>query len=476
MSWNNPTYLFRALILGATALTLAGCVTTTAIERPELGVEKIWNTPTAGANKSGPPDRLWWQAFGSSELDQLINQAFQHSPDLGAMAERVFQAEQQVRIAGSSALPSLGLAASTGSRVADGNGPSQRSESTSATLNAAYELDLWGNLAASRESTEASFRTTSFDYDTVRLSLASSVATTWFQLLALAEQMQVGEENLRIAERTERIVDARYRNGAASRAELLRQQTEVLNQRASLVPVQLQYRQTRSALAVLVGVSPLGFEVESASGALLAMALPSADAGLPSDLLTRRPDLAREEARLQAADANVQQARTAFLPSVSLGLNAGVSNDSLLSLTNPVKAAGWTLSLAQSLFDGGRLDAQQAISESQRLELIENYRSAILTALQETDDALDRVQTSQQREALQVTVSERAARTLALTELRYKEGSDELLTLLDAQRTLFQTREQLVQLRLERLVATVDLYKALGGGWSMSEQVRSPTS
>ena len=476
MSWNNPTYLFRALILGATALTLAGCVTTTAIERPELGVEKIWNTPTAGANKSGPPDRLWWQAFGSSELDQLINQAFQHSPDLGAMAERVFQAEQQVRIAGSSAMPSLGLDASTGSRVADGNGPSQRSESTSATLNAAYELDLWGNLAASRESTEASFRTTSFDYDTVRLSLASSVATTWFQLLALAEQMQVGEENLRIAERTERIVDARYRNGAASRAELLRQQTEVLNQRASLVPVQLQYRQTRSALAVLVGVSPLGFEVESASGALLAMALPSADAGLPSDLLTRRPDLAREEARLQAADANVQQARTAFLPSVSLGLNAGVSNDSLLSLTNPVKAAGWTLSLAQSLFDGGRLDAQQAISESQRLELIENYRSAILTALQETDDALDRVQTSQQREALQVTVSERAARTLALIELRYKEGSDELLTLLDAQRTLFQTREQLVQLRLERLVATVDLYKALGGGWSMSEQVRTPTS
>ena len=205
--------------------------------------------------------------------------------------------------------------------------------------------------------------------------------------------------------------------------------------------------------------------MDTADKTLLAMVLPSADAGVPSDLLIRRPDLAREEARLQAADANVEQARTAFLPSVSLGLSAGASSADLLTLANPVETAGWTLSLAQTLFDGGRLDAQQAISESQRLELVESYRSAILIALQETDDALDRVQTSQHREELQQTINERAARTLELTELRYREGSDELLTLLDAQRTLFQTRDQLVQLRLARLVATVDLYKALGGGW-----------
>nr|WP_254774393.1 TolC family protein [Marinobacter sp. AC-23] len=175
--------------------------------------------------------------------------------------------------------------------------------------------------------------------------------------------------------------------------------------------------------------------------------------------------MAREEARLQAADASVEQARTALLPSFSLDLNAGVNNTNLLSLTDPVKTAGWSLLLAQTLFDGGRLDAQQAISESRRQELVETYRSTILTALQETDDALDRVQTSQYREELQQTVNERAARTLELTELRYKEGSDQLLTLLEAQRTLFQTRDQLVQLRLSRLVAAVDLYKALGGGW-----------
>lgn len=455
----------RALILALAVGTFSGCATTTPMERPELAMGEAWNAPDVITENTLPPDSLWWRAFGSVELERLIQQAFDQSPDLAAMAERMFQAEQQARIAGSSLFPSLNLNGSTGARVADGEGASRRSESTSATLTASYELDVWGNLAAGREEAKASFRATVFDYDTVRLTLASSVATTWFQLLALEEQLRVARENLDIAERTEQIVDARYRNGAASRAELLRQQTEVLNQRASLVPLQLRYRQTRSALAVLVGASPLGFNTDTADKTLLAMVLPSADAGVPSDLLVRRPDLAREEARLQAADANVEQARTAFLPSVSLGISAGGSSADLLSLANPVEAAGWTLSLAQTLFDGGRLDAEQAVSESQRLELVENYRSAILTALQETDDALDRLQTSKHREELQQTVNERAARTLELTELRYREGSDELLTLLDAQRTLFQTRDQLVQLRLARLVATVDLYKALGGGW-----------
>lgn len=466
MAIDTRQTVFRALLLAMTVGALAGCATTSPIDRPELAMGQTWNAPEVATENTVPPDSLWWQAFGSAELDRLIRQAFDQSPDLAAMAERVFQAEQQARIAGSSLLPSLNLSGGTGARVTDGDDSSRRSESTSATLNASYELDVWGNLAASREEAEASFRATAFDYDTVRLTLASSVATSWFQLLAQEEQLRVARENLGIAERTEQIVDARYRNGAASRAELLRQQTEVLNQRASLVPLQLQYRQTRSALAVLVGASPLGFNTDTTGKTLLAIMLPSADVGVPSDLLTRRPDLAREEARLQAADANVEQARTAFLPSVSLGLSAGASNADLLTLANPVETAGWTLSLAQTLFDGGRLDAQQAISESQRLELVENYRSAILTALQETDDALDRVQTSQHREELQQTVNERAARTLELTELRYREGSDELLTLLDAQRTLFQTRDQLVQLRLARLVATVDLYKALGGGWS----------
>lgn len=461
----------RGLLLVSCLATVSGCATTTTVERPDVEETVSWNAPATVADNALPPDPEWWHGFGSPELDRLIAQAFANSPDLAATAERVFQAEQQVRVAGSSLLPSLGFGASTGEQYSDSDSGSQTSESTSASLNVSYELDLWGNLAAAREEAEASYQATVFDYDSARLTLASSVATTWFQLLALAEQLQVAEENLSIAERTEEIVDARYRNGAASRAELLRQQTAVLNQRASLVPIQLQYRQTRAALAVLVGLSPLGFEVTVEPDSLLAMSLPEIAAGVPSDLLSRRPDLAREEAALRAADANVEQARTEFLPSVSLGLNGGINSDSLLALGNPVETASWTLSLAQSLFDGGRRDAQLSISQSQRVALVEGYRAAILIALQETDDALDRVQTTRHRESLQQTVRDRAERTLELTELRYREGSDDLLTLLDAQRTVFQSRDTLVSLRLQRLLASVDLYKALGGGWQPSQAV-----
>lgn len=456
----------RPAVLAALLLVLAGCASIDPAERPSAELTEVWNALQPAAETGLPPDPHWWRQFGSAELDRLITLAFEQSPDLAATAERVVQAEQQVRIAGSSLFPSLSLSGSTGARVTQSDGSSsRRSESTSLSLGASYEIDLWGNLAAGREGAAASLLASQYDYDASRLSLAAAVATAWFRLLTLEERLQVAQENLRIAERTEQIVDARFRNGAASRDELLRQQTTVLSQRASLAPLQLQYRQTRSALAVLLGQSPLGFEPATADEELLAVQLPAIDAGLPPELLTRRPDLARQEARLQAADANVAQARTAFLPSLSLSGNLGGSTGSLLSLANPTETAGWTLALAQTLFDGGRRDAQQAISESQRVELIEQYRAAILTALQETDDALDRMQVSSSQEALQQTINQQAARTLELTELRYREGNEPLLTLLDAQRTLFQTREQLVQLRLDRLLAAVDLYKALGGGW-----------
>lgn len=461
--------LRRPLLLMVTALVLTGCASTPPVERPDAGLTEVWNAPVTEAGVA--PDPEWWQRFGSAELDRLITQAFRQSPDLAATAERVIQAEQQVRIAGSTLFPSLSLSGSSGARLTQDDGSSRRSESTSLSLGASYEVDLWGNLAAGRDGAAASLMATRYDYDAARLSLASAVATAWFRLLTLEERLQVADENLRIARRTEQIVDARFRNGAASRDELLRQQTTVLNQQASLAPLQLQYRQTRSALAVLIGESPLGFEPATGTESLLAVNIPGIEAGLPSALLSRRPDLARQEARLQAADANVEQARTAFLPTVSLSGSLGAGTASLFSLANPTETAGWTLALAQTLFDGGRRDAQQAISESQRLELVEQYRGAILVALQETDDALDRVQVSAAQEALQQTINSQASRTLELTELRYREGNEQLLNLLDAQRTLFQTRDQLVQTRLDRLLAAVDLYKALGGGWVAAEPV-----
>ena len=199
------------------------------------------------------------------------------------------------------------------------------------------------------------------------------------------------------------------------------------------------------------------------------IALPDINAGLPADIITRRPDLASAEAQLQAADADVAAARAALLPAVQLSASAGRATAALFSLSNTSDSVGWSVSLAQTLFDGGRLRNQVKLSESQRISLLEQYRKAIYTALQEVDDALDRTAVNAEQEQRQAEIVTQAQRTLRLTEVRYREGSDDLLALLDAQRSLFQAQDQLAQQRQARLTAAVDLYKALGGGWRQEE-------
>src|SRR5690606_33317760 len=202
---------------------------------------------------------------------------------------------------------------------------------------------------------------------------------------------------------------------------------------------------------------------------LMSLHVPEINAGIPTDLLTRRPDLASTEAQLQIADANVAVARAALLPSVQLTASANRSSPFLFSLSQPTDTLSWSLSLAQTLFSGGRLRNQVALSESQRVALVERYRADILTAVQEVNDALDRRAVTAELEQRQAQILAEAERTLRLVETRYREGSDDLLSLLDAQRTVFQARDQLAQQRLDRLNAVVDLYLALGGGWRLDQ-------
>jgi multidrug efflux system outer membrane protein len=301
------------------------------------------------------------------------------------------------------------------------------------------------------------------------LSVSGAVASAWFQWLTLQQRIASAEENIRIAERIAQIVQVRYENGVATAADVSRQRTNLLSQQSVLLPLQLQARQTRAAIAVLLGESPLTFELP-ADGRLLDLALPDVGEGIPADLLTRRPDLASVEAQLQAADADVAAARAALLPSVQLTASVARSSAALFSLSPPSDSMSWSLGLAQTLFNGGRLRNQVKLSESQRVALVEQYRKSILTALQEVADAFDRRAVSAEQEMRQQEILLEAERTLRLIEARYREGSDDLLNLLESQRTVFQARDQLVQQRQARLEAAVDLYLALGGGWELSQE------
>ena len=212
---------------------------------------------------------------------------------------------------------------------------------------------------------------------------------------------------------------------------------------------------------MLIGKVPEGFDVKATGVADLSV--PEINPGLPAELLVRRPDLASAEAQLAAANANVAAARAALLPSIQLTGSAGLASGALLSfLGGGTSAVGIALSLLQPIFDGGRLRGQVSVSQSREREIVENYRKVILAALKDVEDAL--VATS--RQAQQETLQAQAREALRLAEVRYREGADDLLTVLDAQRTLFSAQDQLAQIRLNRLEAAVSLYKALGGGWS----------
>jgi NodT family efflux transporter outer membrane factor (OMF) lipoprotein len=251
----------------------------------------------------------------------------------------------------------------------------------------------------------------------------------------------------------------------ASALDVSRQEATVLSQRAALLPLEQLEHQTLAALAVLTGRTPEGFDVKATSFADLQV--PSVDPGMPAQLLVRRPDLASAEARLAAANADVAAARAALLPSIALTGTAGTASNALLAvLGGPTSAVSLALSVLAPIFDGGRLRGQVGIAESQERELVESYRKAILVAFEDVENALGAAGRFAEQESLQTQVQARAREALRLAEIRYREGADDLLAVLDAQRTLFSAQDQLAQIRLNRLGAAVNLYKALGGGWT----------
>ncbi len=449
----------RPLLPAALAsLVLAGCGIGEALVRPDVPLPAAWSEAVA-AEGAPVPAEAWWQGFGAPQLDALITEALAASPDLQVQAERVIQAELALRSAGAPLFPSLDLGA--GSTAQRRGGDEQRS--TALNLSASYELDLWGRIAATRDSAAAALAASRFDRDAARLSVAASVAATWFQDLALQERLRIAQQNLATAERVLKVVEARYRHGAASALEVSQQRATVLTQRAAIEPLAVQARQAGSALAILIGRTPQ--QASAAEGELAALELPPIAPGLPSELLLRRPDLAGSEAALVAAAADIVAARAELLPSFSLSAAGGVASSALLSLADPTNTISLSASVLQTIFDGGRLAARVDIARSRQRELVETYRKAILTALKEVEDALGNAGRDARQEAVQREILTEARRALRLAELRYREGADGLLGVLDAQRTLFAAQDRLAQLRLARLLDAVDLYKALGGGW-----------
>ncbi|WP_207461862.1 efflux transporter outer membrane subunit [Azospirillum sp. SYSU D00513] len=458
----------RAAALAMGALLLSGCA---------LGPDTALPSPTLPAAWDGAgerpdalagvwPDARWWAGFGNAELDRLMAEAAANNRDLAAAASRIRQAEAQARIAGAALLPTLGASGDAGRSWAPhapraGNG----SGSFGATLQAGYQLDLFGGNAADAEAARASLAASRYDREAVALTLQSQVAATFFQVLAARDRLRLAADTLRIAEDVLAVLERQREVGSSSELEVAQQRSSVATQRAALPALRQSEKESLNALAVLLGRNPQGFGVETRS--LADLAVPAVTEGIPSALLQRRPDLRRTEEILRAARLDTVAARAARFPSIDLTVRGGYQSTALFSLLDP---AGLLYSVAGSLtapiFAGGRLEAQEDLSTAQAEELVQSYAQTILIALQDTQDALNATSTTEERRRFSAEAQAQAAEALRIVDARFRAGTVPFLNVLDAQRTVFQANDAVVQATLARFNALVSLYAALGGGWS----------
>lgn len=422
-------------------------------------------TPLPGAYENAatlsgaPVEEEWWRSFGDPTLDALIAEALDANQSLAAGLARVRQSRASVRSATASLFPQIGAGASASSDTDDGLGDF----STSARASASWQLDLFGQNRANRRAALASYEAQQFNQRGLELTLQSDVAFNYFTINALRERLDVARSNLEISERIYRIVKARYDAGDVSGFDMASQEAAIANARARLPQIEQQIISFETALAVLLGRTPQGFDAPS--GDILALDTPDIAPGMPSALLLRRPDLLSAEAGLRGAQANVDAARAAFFPSIDL--SSGLSAAPLTGGTSVIGALA--ASLSQPIFSGGRLIAGFESASARVEEQVANYRQSTLNALRDVEVSLAALSTAEQRERQLQIAREASERSLSLAETRYRSGADDLTSLLNAQSTFFNASDSLVQGRLDRLSAATDLFVALGGGWAVGE-------
>jgi outer membrane protein, multidrug efflux system len=455
---------WRALML---APLMSGCML--SVDAPPVPVV---DTPpkyraAAGAPHAALPAPDWWRGFRSHELTSLVQRAHLANLDIAAAVARIEQADAQTRIAGAPLLPAL-----------DFDGAAQRSRAGgvensrfSAVLNASYEVDLWGKNRAALRAAEFTAVATRFDREVIVISTVATVINTYFQVLAAQDRLRIARENVRAATRILEVYQQRIAVGTATGLDIAQQQSLLAQQRAAIPPLEQQVRQNIATLAVLLGEPPARLTVRG--GSLQAIVPQRVTPGLPSDLLLQRPDIRQAEAQLSASNADVESARAALFPSISLTGQGGFVSTALNTLIVP-QSAVYTLAagVTQPLFDGFRLLSTLDLQKGRRAELLQLYRKAIISGFGDVERALIAVQLLAEQERLQGEAVATARRAYELSETQLRAGTIDITTVLNTQRTLFSEQDQLVVVRLTRLQAIVSLFQALGGGWVLPEDIQ----
>lgn len=463
--------LQQSLLLGLVTMSLAGCqVLGPFYSRPEPVVPAEYTSGQAGQLTQEQQLALqqWWTLFNDSKLNQLVDTALAKNNNLQSAVARIEEADAFARESGASLLPTVtGTASGIRNRVTESGifpvfGDNPR-KTYKIGLNGSYELDFWGKLRRGNEAARAQLLATRYAKEAVTWSLSSLVTNNYLMIRSLDGQLLVNQQNLKTAQDSLDLAKRRVEGGVSTILDAHQAELVVTTLQTQALELKRQRALSEHQLGLLT--TDLGLKIPA--GDLMAMPQPlTPPTGLPSALMEARPDVRQAEQAMIAANANIGVARAAFYPSIALTTTYGGES---IALNNLLKSPArvWSLGLDINLpiFNGGRLKAREEQATAQQKQTLASYQNTLQTAFTEVSDALVNTSQYREQEALAQSKEKTTANILTVAQNRYQAGYTSYLEVLDAQRNHNEATQAMVQSRQNTLIATVDLFKALGGGW-----------
>lgn len=471
--------LRHSLLALSLSVALAGCAMGPDYQAMELDLTDHWPEQVEQAQSEQGDWLEWWKQFDDEYLNTLVERALDDSLELQLQLERIEQARAQLGISNADFWPTLGgQAEATRTQQpavllpAEFGGGTPRNQFTVAG-SLSYEIDLWGRLRREREAAGALLEQSVYGAQAVRLNLIGDVVSTYFNMRALEQQVAVTERSIENYEESLRVMELRYEGGAIDPLSLRQARAMTEGARAMLPDLHEALQRSRSALAMLVGYTPqemlgkLNFGDKRLTDIEVPDALPQV---LPSELLQRRPDVRAAESYMVAANAQIGVAQASRFPSLNL---TGMAGSTALD-TGDLFASGtetWSIggNLAGPILDFGRGRLRVESAEAASAQAQTQYRQAVLSALRDSRDALMMHHFSEQRVSAVRRQTDAINETLEYAELQYEAGAIGYFELLDAQREQLNAELNLTQALSQRFIASANLFKAMGGGWSVSD-------
>ncbi|KMN17947.1 RND transporter [Pseudomonas weihenstephanensis] len=464
----------RLLALVLSTLLLNACAIGPDYQRPDTTTPVAFKE-AAGWRQANPSDALargaWWELYGDAQLNDLV-QTLNRSNQTVAQAEAQFrQAQALVRSARGAFFPSADLSVGK-TRSSQGTGSSNSSLTSSSsgirdTLNAqvgvSWEADVWGKLRRGLEANEASAEASLADLAAMRLSQQSELVQNYLQLRVIDQQKRLLQDTVVAYERSLKMSENQYRAGISGKDAVAQAQTQLRNTQANLIDLIWQRAQFENAIAVLTGQPPAGFALAETQAV---PALPQIPVSLPSQLLERRPDIASAERSIIAANANIGVAKAAYYPDLSLSLSGGYSSSTYedwISVPNRFWSVGPKIALP--LFDGGQRSAEVDRNEALYDQTVAKYRQTVLDGFREVENYLVQLKVLEDEAVVQQQALDSARESLRLTSNQYKAGLIAYLDVVVVQATALSAERTVLNLQQSRLIASVNLITALGGGW-----------